>query len=182
LTHTTRAHATPRTLKRFFTVCALVTGLFSTASSATSTEALEIAGYVEKVQIAGTDLVFEARLDSGATTSSLNALDLETFERDGKDWVRFDVVDPKDTTKRIPLEYPIKRNVRIVRHDGNHQNRPVIQLPLCIGTHERLADVSLVDRSELTYQLLVGRNHMRGSILIDSGKRFMHEPSCSSAS
>lgn len=172
----------PRTLKQLLSVCALVTGLFSTTSSATSTQALEIAGYVEKVQIAGTDLVFDARLDSGATTSSLNALDIERFERDGKDWVRFDVVDPKDKEKRIALEYPVKRNVRIVRHDGNHQNRPVIQLPLCIGSHERLEDVSLVDRSELTYQLLVGRNHMRGAILIDSGKRFMHEPRCPSAS
>lgn len=182
MTQATRIQTLPRTLKHLLTVCALATGLLSTASTATSVSALEVAGYIEKVQIAGTDLVFKARLDSGATTSSLNALDLEKFERDGKDWVRFEVIDPTDEAKRIPLEYPVKRYVRIVRHDGNHQSRPVIQLPLCIANHERLEDVSLVDRSELTYQLLVGRNHMRGAILIDSGKRYLHEPSCPSAS
>lgn len=139
---------------------------------------LMVAGYVEPVQIAGTNLVFKARLDSGATLSSLNALDLEQYEQDGETWVRFDVLDPNDTDERLTLEYPVKRTIRIVQHSGNHQQRPVIELTYCIGEHHRKAEVSLIDRSHFTYQMLVGRNHMRNALLIDPGKRNLHEPKC----
>lgn len=142
---------------------------------------LEVAGYLENVRIQETGLVFKARLDSGATLSSLNALDLERFERDGKDWVRFEVIDPDDKKKRIELEYPVVRDLRIVQHSGDHQARPVIELTLCIGQHERKAEITLADRSEFTYQLLVGRNHMRNALLIDPGKRYLHEPACDPA-
>ncbi|MCK9512769.1 MAG: RimK/LysX family protein [Pigmentiphaga sp.] len=146
-----------------------------------SSRHLEVAGYLEKVRIHDTDLVLTARLDTGATLSSLNALDLERFERDGKEWVRFEVMNPDDDKKRIELEYPVVRDIRIVQHSGNHQSRPVVELTLCIGHHERKAEVTLADRSEFTYQLLVGRNHMRNALLIDPGKRYLHEPACDPA-
>lgn len=137
-----------------------------------------IAGYLERVALVEHDLVLKARLDTGATLSSLNALDLERFERDGQDWVRFDVRDPEDKQQRITLEHPVKRNIRIVQHSGKHQLRPVIELTLCVGEQLRRADVSLVDRSQFTYQLLVGRNHLRNALLIDPGRRYLLEPEC----
>ncbi|MGY6272886.1 ATP-dependent zinc protease family protein [Achromobacter denitrificans] len=152
------------------------------AGSADAPRDLMVAGYLERVQIAGTDLVFKARLDSGATLSSLNALALERFELDGEPWVRFDVVDPEQEDERISFEYPITRDIRIVQHNGEHQRRPVIELTLCIGGHHRLAEVSLVDRSQFTYQLLVGRNHLRDAVLIDPGRRYLQPPQCPAAS
>ena len=148
------------------------------AASREAPRDLMVAGYLEQVQIAGTDLVFKARLDSGATLSSLNALALERFELDGEPWVRFDVVDPEQEDERISFEYPVKRDIRIVQHSGDHQRRPVIELTLCIGGHHRLAEVSLVDRSQFTYQLLVGRNHLRDAVLIDPGRRYLLSPHC----
>lgn len=137
-----------------------------------------VAGYLERVALTEHDLVLKARLDTGATLSSLNALNLERFEREGEEWVRFNVRDPKDEQDLLTLEHPVKRNIRVVQHSGKHQRRPVIELTLCVGQHQRRADVSLVDRSQFTYQLLVGRNHMRDALLVDPGKRYLLEPEC----
>ncbi len=143
-----------------------------------SPRSLNVAGYVEQVQIAGTDIKLDGRLDTGAGLSSLNALDLELFEHEGNDWVHFEIVDPNDDEERIALAYPLERKVRILRHSGNHQERYVVKLGLCVAGHYRVEEVSLADRSELTYQLLVGRNHMEHALLVDPGERHLHEPDC----
>jgi len=141
-------------------------------------ENLHIAGYIERVTIHPENITFKARMDTGATTSSLNALNQERFERDGAEWIRFDVIDPENEDRRITLEREVVRNVRIVRHSGNHQRRAVVRMGFCIGSHYREEEVSLVDRSSFTYQMLVGRNHMRGAILVDSSRRYLQKPQC----
>jgi len=141
-------------------------------------ENLHIAGYIERVTIHPENITFKARMDTGATTSSLNALNQERFERDGAEWIRFDVIDPENEDRLITLEREVVRNVRIVRHSGNHQRRAVVRMGFCIGSHYREEEVSLVDRSSFTYQMLVGRNHMRGAILVDSSRRYLQKPQC----
>ncbi|MFP4244705.1 MAG: RimK/LysX family protein, partial [Ectothiorhodospira sp.] len=71
---------------------------------------------------------------------------------------------------------------RIVRHSGDHQRRPVVEMELCLGGLRLRDEVSLVDRTELTYQLLVGRNHMEGAILVDPGETFVGDTPCPSSS
>jgi len=140
---------------------------------------MTIAGYIERVTIYPEDITVDARMDTGATSSSLNALDQERFKRDGADWVRFKIIDPDDKNKKITFEREIVRNVRILRHDGNHHLRPVVSMGFCIGSHYRQEDVTLQDRSKLTYQLLVGRKHMRDAVLVDSSSKHLLDPKCS---
>ena len=52
-----------------------------------------ILGGIEKVSIDSIKQSFDARVDTGATTSSLNAVDVKEFERDGKNWVKFHLDD-----------------------------------------------------------------------------------------
>ena len=77
---------------------------------------LEILGYIEKVRFDNPSIELNAKLDSGATTSSLNALNKESFEKDGKEWIRFDVIDPEDEDNLVTFEAPVVRTVRIRRH------------------------------------------------------------------
>lgn len=139
---------------------------------------MSIHGWIENVLIMPERIRLRAKMDTGATSSSLNALDKEIFERDGEEWIRFDVIDPEDEDQRIRLERRIVRYVRIIRHDGDHQRRPVVSMELCMGRHLRGADVSLVDRTELSYQVLIGRNHMKDMILVDSGRKDLQPPRC----
>ncbi len=48
-----------------------------------------IFGAQECIALPEQDLVLRARIDSGANTASLGAVDIEEFERDGDPWVRF---------------------------------------------------------------------------------------------
>lgn len=56
----------------------------------------QLVGAVERVHLSPPDAVFEARIDTGAESSSLDARDIREFERDGSTWVRFLLVD-RDT-------------------------------------------------------------------------------------
>lgn len=141
-------------------------------------EQMRILGWLENVALMPEGIVLKAKMDTGATTSSLNALNKETFERDGKEWIAFDIIDPDDKTNKIRLEREITRHVRIIRHSGNHQRRPVIEMGLCMGDVYRKKEISLIDRTELSYQLLVGRNHMAGAVLVDPKERYLQAPDC----
>jgi hypothetical protein len=139
---------------------------------------LSIHGWIEEVVIQPEGIRLKAKLDTGATTSSLNALNKETFKRDGDEWIAFDIINPEDENDKVRLERKIVRYVRIIRHDGERQRRPVVSMELCLGAHRRDADISLIDRTELSYQVLVGRNHMEGIILVDSGNKNLQPPRC----
>ena len=46
-------------------------------------------GRYEYIQLPEIGQTFKAKMDTGALTASLSARDIETFQRDGDDWVRF---------------------------------------------------------------------------------------------
>lgn len=134
-----------------------------------------IVGESEPVYIADPGLVYTARIDSGAATSSLHALNIQRFERDGEPWVRFDVSVPgRDET--MTMEHEISRRARIIQSNTEDpERRIVVELPFMIGDHRDKAEFTLSDRSHLTYPVLVGRNILRDVMLIDVGQEFVTE-------
>jgi len=159
--------------------CWFVLALALTASAGLRSESVEfeILGWVEWVKLLDGELRLKAKLDTGAANSSLDATDIVRFRRDGARWVRFTVSDP-ESDQQIKLEKPLVRNVRIIRHDGNHQRRPVIKMPICIGNRKQEVEVNLIDRSNFIYPMLLGRSALEGFALIDSGQTFQHPPAC----
>jgi hypothetical protein len=164
----------------FFTVAVLFGLALLVGAKAGEPDVRTIHGWVERIEILPEGISLKAKMDTGATTSSLNALNKQTFRRDGKRWIAFDIIDPEDAENTVRIERPITRHVRIARHDGAFQRRPVVSIGLCIGPHYREEEMSLIDRTELNYQALVGRNHMAGIILVDSAETFLHRPRCAS--
>ncbi len=148
-----------------------------TTTVAAERHELEIFGWVERVKLLDGDLAVDALLDTGAQNSSLDATNIRRFRRAGQRFVRFTVTDP-ESKDQLTLEKPLVRNVRIIRHDGNHQRRPVIKLPVCLAGKLREVEVNLIDRSQLTYPMLLGRSALKDFALVDSGQRFLHPPSC----
>lgn len=134
-----------------------------------------IVGEVEKFYLAGPGLVYTARIDSGAETSSLDARNITRFERDGSNWVRFDVPVP-GTDELVTMEKEISRRVRIIQASAeDSERRVVVELQFAIGDHKQVAEFTLADRSNLTYEVLIGRNVLRDVMLIDVGKEFATE-------
>ncbi len=69
---------------------------------AKSPDSPKVFGWVEKSTLVPWGVELKTKLDSGALTSSLHATDVESFEKDGDDWVRFTVnVEDQHTGKKV---------------------------------------------------------------------------------
>lgn len=129
----------------------------------------KIIGYVESFRIMPDNILVEARMDSGATTSSVNATDPTAFERDGRRWVRFGVENEADG-ETVELERPIVRTVLIRQHTGEPDERYVVELEIYLGDDHLKGEFTLANRSNFTYKALLGRNLLRHGYLIDSNE------------
>ena len=142
---------------------------------------LHIFGGVEHVMVNPLGVTYEARMDTGATTCSMNALDIQLFERDSKKWVRFYVIDPK-TKDKVKVERPLVRTASIKRHGSEDQKRPVVQMDMSIGKTRRVVEFSLTDRTKYEYPVLIGRNYLIRMALIDVSDRFLGDEQFSEGS
>lgn len=134
-----------------------------------------VVGEVEHIYLAEPDQIYTARIDSGAETSSIDARNITRFERDGNNWVRFDVPVP-GSDKLVTLEKEISRRVRVIQASADEaERRVVVELQFAIGDHEQVAEFTLTDRTNLTYEVLIGRNVLRDVMLIDVGKEYATE-------
>ncbi|MCG6872918.1 MAG: ATP-dependent zinc protease [Gammaproteobacteria bacterium] len=136
----------------------------------------QVAGWVERATVWPDRVSVHAKMDTGARTSSINAANPTFFEKQGSRWVQFSLTTREHET--IVLERPLVRIARVKRHFGKVQERPVIELDFCVGRVRRAVEVTLVDRSGLNYQLLVGRNFLEGKLLVDAGRSYVLGPAC----
>lgn len=133
-------------------------------------------GWVENVRVFPGELQFKAKIDTGAYNSSVNARNIEEFEREGESWVRFDIVNKNNMSSTIEL--PLIREVTIKRHFGEKQKRYAVMLGVCLGKTYKETQVSLVDREGFLYAMLIGRNFLRGDFVIDPSSSFTTSPGC----
>lgn len=110
----------------------------------------------------------KARVDSGAKTSSLHAVNIKKFKRDGEHWVKFDVHPlQKNRKTKVHCEAQIVDQRVIKSSSGDKEKRPVIRTQLSLGEHTWEVEVTLTDRDSMGYRMLLGREAMMGRVLID---------------
>jgi hypothetical protein len=136
-----------------------------------------IAGWIENVRIGEPGgLQLTAKLDTGAESASLHAYDLRRYRRDGRRRVSFTARNSQGEAMHFDL--PVARIARIREHGGRPQERPVVQLGICLGRSFRIADVNLVDRTGFDYRLLIGRKFLSGSVVVDASRAWLLPPDC----
>ncbi|CAA0084056.1 Uncharacterised protein [BD1-7 clade bacterium] len=131
---------------------------------------MDVVGENEYVRIIPGDVVMKARIDTGATSTSMTAIDLQEFERDGKTWLRFYV--PDGDGNRVEITRPLLGRVSIKRHGAQSVKRPVVMMTLILGNQEQTLKVNLTDRSKYEYPLLIGRNFLQGMLMVDVSKKY----------
>ncbi|MDX5432969.1 MAG: RimK/LysX family protein, partial [Halomonas sp.] len=108
---------------------AVVGGLLLAAGApALADEDKTVFGWVEKSTLEPWGVEVKAKLDSGALTSSLDARDIEIFDNEGEEWVRFrlELVDEASGEAfEERMELPLYRDIR-VRGAGGRDERPVV--------------------------------------------------------
>jgi hypothetical protein len=133
-------------------------------------------GWLENVKINGGELELKAKIDTGATTTSINAKKIKKFKKNGDEWIRFRVENKEG--EKVTLEKKITRYVSIKRKLALSIKRPVVNLGICIGNVYRELEVNLADRSNFVYRVLIGRNYLRDYFLVDSAQKYTVTPSC----
>lgn len=111
-----------------------------------------------------------AKIDTGARTSSLHAHVLDDFLRDGERFVRF-AVDWGGVRHFCEAVHVDVRG--ITSSNGESQERFVIKTPLSIGSLTFRAEISLADRSQMQFPMLIGRTALRRRMVVDSGHSWL---------
>ncbi len=133
-----------------------------------------VVGWRELVSLPELGLVgIPAKIDTGARTSSLHAHALDDFVRDGERFVRFAV----DWGGERHFCEAIHVDVRgITSSNGDKQTRFVIKTPLTLGKLRFRAEISLADRSQMQFPMLIGRSALRRRMVVDSGHSWLQSP------
>ena len=135
---------------------------------------LVIIGWREWVSLPELNIAhIKAKIDTGSRSSSLHAFDIKPFRKEGQRWVRFDVhpVQRRDDIS-ISCEAPI-HDVRSVRSSsGAAADRIVIQTAVSWMGETWTVDLTLADRTEMGFRMLVGREAVRGRMLVDPSRSY----------
>lgn len=116
----------------------------------------------------------KAKIDTGARTSSLHAFDIREFERDGESWVRFQVKPWQDSQEdAVVVESPIHDRRAVRSSSGHAQQRIVVQLMVRLVDREVLAEVTLSNRDEMGFRMLIGREALRRGFVVDPARSFL---------
>lgn len=124
-----------------------------------------VIGAVERIYLPPMKAAFLSRIDTGATTSSLDAENVKYFERDGKSWIAFEMVD-RETQERHTFEKPLIKYLQIRRIEKN-ERRPVVQMDVKMGGETFKANFTVAEREKFEYQTLIGRNILSGRFIVD---------------
>lgn len=126
----------------------------------------------------------KAKIDTGARTSALHALDITRFVENGVKMVRFRVHPVQRSTDEMMVVEAVVQDEREVRSsNGQVQMRIVIRTRMQLGEDSWPIDVTLTNRDIMGFRMLLGREAIRGRYLIDVGRSYvaggsasMHDP------
>jgi len=142
---------------------------------------LTIIGRREKVSLPDFNLdPIEAKIDTGAYTSALHCQKVMSVDRNGKDFVTFQLLDAAHPHfKNQIFEFPVYKVKKIKSSNGSVQTRYIIKSTIRIGEQTLQIEFSLADRSRMEYPILIGRKALRGKFLIDVSKKYLTETTTS---
>ncbi|KAF0807470.1 hypothetical protein A167_02897 [Alcanivorax sp. S71-1-4] len=161
-------------------VCGITLAMLAIMATPALAAQKPLYGWIENASIEPWGVQVKAKLDTGALTSSMHAEDIERFDDDGEDWVRFTVeVENEATGDVVSREFsqPVFRDIR-VRGAGGSERRPVVLMKICIGDTVYEEQFSLEDRSDMIYPLLIGRRTLQHLGPVDVTGTFMHRLRC----
>jgi ribosomal protein S6--L-glutamate ligase len=116
----------------------------------------------------------KARVDSGAKTSALHAINIAPFIKEGKNWVRFDINPIQNNVKTIiHCEAPLIDKRIVKSSSGFREQRYVIQSLLDIGKDKWLIEMTLTNRDSMGFRMLLGREAMSGRVLVDPEQKYL---------
>lgn len=115
----------------------------------------------------------KARVDSGAKTSALHAINIAPFIKDNESWVKFDINPIQNNVRTVIHCEALLVDKRIVKSSsGFREQRYVIRTNLKIGTSTWSIEMTLTNRDSMGFRMLLGREAMSGRVLVDPEQKY----------
>ena len=118
-------------------------------------------------------IAIKVKLDTGARSSALHAFDIERFRRRGKPMLRF-AVHPfhGDEQHAVHAEAELIDERRVRNSSGQVELRPVLRTRALLAGRSWEIDLTLTNRDEMGFRMLLGREALRGRFLVDPARSF----------
>lgn len=114
-----------------------------------------------------------AKVDTGAKTSALHTFYIDDFERDGQQWLRFGLHPSRHSDRdAVHCEAPVKEQREVTDSGGHVENRYVIETTFKVGEQQFTAEVTLTNRDNMKYRILLGRNALRRRFVVDPARSY----------
>ena len=133
----------------------------------------KIIGRREIVDILDLELYgLDAKIDTGADSNSLHCDDI--FIDNENKIVTFKLLDevhPAYHGKKIVM--PLYKLKKVKSSNGTVQLRATIQVTVSFFVKKYKTDISLTDRSDMKYPMLIGRKFLVNRFLVDVSKEYL---------
>ena len=146
----------------------LILGMILNISSPAFAQLLKekvLIGRVEWISLPDFKIKHKSRIDTGAKTTSLHAVNIEEVEQRGELFVKFQTLDSEG--KVVELVRKVGATQRVSNTSGFVTRRYVIKEKIKMGNIEREVLINLNDRSKMEYKFLIGRNVLLGRFIVD---------------
>jgi ribosomal protein S6--L-glutamate ligase len=118
----------------------------------------------------------KARVDSGAKTSALHAINIAPFIKNDTNWVKFDINPIQNNVRTIiHCEAPLIDKRIVKSSSGYREQRYVIQTQLKLGAETWAIEVTLTNRDSMGFRMLLGREAMIGRVIVDPEQQYLLE-------
>ena len=118
--------------------------------------------------------VINAKIDTGADTSSLHAYHIKRFRKAGAPWVSFEIHPLLAYPEIIiPCRAPLIDRRVIKSSSGEKEKRPVVLAELALGDRLFPIELNLTNRDYMGSRMLLGRQALQQDILIDPSKTYI---------
>ncbi|MBT8420695.1 MAG: ATP-dependent zinc protease [Gammaproteobacteria bacterium] len=117
----------------------------------------------------------KAKVDTGARSSAIHANRIVPFERDGVLWVDFEVYPlQKNNHTRVSCSARVSDHRQVRSSSGHNEERYVVTTKLKIGNQSYPIEITLTNRDQMGFRVLLGRTAIRRHFLVNSGRSFLY--------
>lgn len=116
----------------------------------------------------------KVKVDTGARTSSLHVSKIVYFEKDSQQWIHFIVHPWQESSKEtIKVAAPVTAYKEVRSSSGFLEKRPVVRTSLSVAGQRIAADITLTNRSQMGFRMLLGREAIRRNFLVIPGQSYL---------
>jgi len=115
----------------------------------------------------------KAKIDTGARSSSLHAVDMKFYKRNGNDYVKFKIHPKQKNTRKVIETHAKVLEYRSIRSSNGHvSKRPIILTDIELHGQKWQIELALSNRDEMGFRMLLGRQSVKKKFLIDADNSY----------